>query len=617
MTIIFRQQLCYQLIIIQSILFISHSQNFPYLNKNVCELIIKTGNSTVFSSCSIEEEWLDVYQYQTDRNFKEVYESPESIRRSFTIDYQKDSESSPKKNPIILSSISVSNTNPDYLKPIILSNTFPYTLHQGDSFDFIVEYNCKDMWDDVKITISINGEKDPINFFVKKICNRKYLYTSNFSYFVLLLFYIIFIHFSRVDFLIHKEHFVQINIKELIQAKNVENIFYTTIIIIGIIIFFISIGYIYIISFFFATLLSVICVKSFVKFIFSLLIPSIMDKFEAKSCYLLYFKFTGPKIFYYAIAIAIYVFWFICPFKLVKIILNNVIVFIVTYYTIHKINFRNFIMIATLFFLVILYQMILLITYDGLVTKNTNPTFDLTTHLIIDAPIRFVLPDLVSSPFDEIYFFSTIDLVLLGFLLRYLEGLSLVNERYLTIGLYNAYLGLMINLFVFYIFKIYPPLYFVPCMLVIAGLLIYAFIAGDFLKFWNLDKMKKLSKKELFDVPLGIIGADHSEDYANLSPEYIPPNVYIVGGEKRDEDGMNLEMNELTNNLNRYDFMSSLEASYDEKSPKENKETSGNENKNLNTRGKINSKEILKKTDNKTEMKEIKDNFSFKVQKDE
>lgn len=261
--------------------------------------------------------------------------------------------------------------------------------------------------------------------------------------------------------------------------------------------------------------------------------------------------------------------------------------------------------------------MILLITYDGLVTKNTNPTFDLTTHLIIDAPIRFVLPDLVSSPFDEIYFFSTIDLVLLGFLLRYLEGLSLVNERYLTIGIYNAYLGLVINLFLFYIFKIYPPLYFVPCMLVIAGLLIYAFIAGDFLKFWNLDKMKKLSKKELFDVPLGIIGADHSEDYANLSPEYIPPNVYIVGGEKRDEDAMNLEMNELTNNLNRYDFMSSLEASYDEKSPKENKEHSGNENKSLNTKGKINSKEILKKTDNKKEMKEIKDNFSFKVQKDE
>lgn len=616
MTIIFRQKLCYKLTIIQAILFLTYSQTFPYLNKNVCDLIIKTENSTVFSSCLVQEEWLDVNQFQTDRNFKEVYESSKSTRRSFTIDYHKDSESSPKKNAIILSSITVSNTNPNYLKPIILSNSFPYTLHQGDTFDFIVDYNCKDMWDDVKIMIGINGEKESINFFVKKICCKKYLYTSNFSYFVLLLFYIIFIHFSRLDFLIHKEHFVQINIKELIQAKNVENIFYTTIIIIGIIIFFISIGYIYIISFFFVALLSVICIKSFIKFIFSLIIPSIMDKFESKSCYLLYFKLTCPKVFCYGIAFAIYLFWFICPFKVAKIILNNVIVFIVTYYIIHKINFRNFIMIATLFFLVILYQMILLIAYDGLVTKNTNATFDLTTHLIIDAPIRFVLPDLVPSPFDEIYFFSTIDLVLLGFLLRYLECLSLINEKYLTVGLYNSYLGLMINLFIFYIFKIYPPLYFVPCVLVIAGLLIYAFIAGDFLKFWNLDKMKKLSNKNLFDVPLGIIGADHSEDYANLSPEYIPPNVYIVGGEKKDEDGMNLEMNELANNLNRFDFMSSLEASYDEKiSSKGNKDP--NENKNLNTKGKQNSKEMLKKPDNKTEMKEIKDSFSFKVKKNE
>ena len=228
----------FHIIIITNIIVIS--QEFSCSNPNVKDLTIKTDNNIILSSCVISEEWLDVSQFQTDTNFKEVYESPESTRRSFTLDYKQDTETNLKKAPLVISSISASSRNKDYLNPVIYSNRFPYTLNQGDTLDFIVEYNCKDLWDDLEISIRIHGEEKPLNLYVKKICKSDYIDTANFSYFVLIFFYLIFMYFSRLDFLIHKEHFVQINIKELLQAKNVENIFYTTLIIIGIIIFFIS-----------------------------------------------------------------------------------------------------------------------------------------------------------------------------------------------------------------------------------------------------------------------------------------------------------------------------------------------------------------------------------------
>ena len=585
----------FHIIIITNIIVISHSQEFSCSNPNVKDLTIKTDNHIILSSCVISEEWLDVSQFQTDTNFKEVYESPESTRRSFTLDYKQDTETNLKKDPLVISSISASSRNKDYLNPVIYSNRFPYTLNQGDTLDFIVEYNCKDLWDDLEISIRIHGEDKPLNLYVKKICKSDYIDTANFSYFVLICFYLIFMYFSRLDFLIHKEHFVQINIKELLQAKNVENIFYTTLIIIGIIIFFISFGYIYVITFIFSTLLSVICVKSLVKFIFSLIIPSLMDKLESNYCFFLSFKLTAPKIFCYLVSLGIYICWFIVPWNIAKIILNNFIVFIITYYTIHKINFKNFPMILTLLILIIIYQFTLLVVYDGLIIKSTNPTFDLTTHLVITAPIRFILPDLVSSPFDEIYFFSIMDLVLLGFILRYCEFLSFYDGNYISFTLYASYIGIIINLILFYVFKIYPPLYLFPCLLSTITGIIYAIFKGDVSLVWNLDKLKKVSKKELFDVPLGIIGADHSEDFANLSSGYIPPNVYKVDGQEKDEDGMNLEMNEINNKSDG--LSSSMDISEDEKKSLKRELNQMNSN-------------------SKTEMNEIKDSFSFKVNKD-
>ena len=141
----------FHIIIITNIIVISHSQEFSCSNPNVKDLTIKTDNNIILSSCVISEEWLDVSQFQTDTNFKEVYESPESTRRSFTLDYKQDTETNLKKAPLVISSISASSRNKDYLNPVIYSNRFPYTLNQGDTLDFIVEYNCKDLWDDLEI----------------------------------------------------------------------------------------------------------------------------------------------------------------------------------------------------------------------------------------------------------------------------------------------------------------------------------------------------------------------------------------------------------------------------------------------------------------------------------
>ncbi len=464
---------------------------------NLCDLIITTENHTILSNCLISESWRDNLDVMSSQIFEKTYEKSITKRRMFNIEYKDNSQET--KNPILINKIEISSINGNkYLVPELLSIDFPYSLEQGDSFDIIIEYNCIKKWDDIKISLDITGEEKNIKtyFLYKKICEANYRNKPNFTYFFLCLSFIIIVILSTYDFLITKINFVKINIQEIMQVKNAENILMATSIILVIILFFIIIGYIKIISFVFSSLMSIISVKSFLKSLFKMFIPNLNDKFEKQTYYIKNLKMDNSKLITYIISILIYIFWFISEnYKFyIQIIVNNFIVFIIIYFSEHKINWQSFYFVVLIFLIVFIYQLTFIFYLEGLPTPSKSTVYNITTKLTFNIPIRFILPDFIKSPYDEVYFFSIVDCIICGFILRYCEKSEILSKNYYKIAYCATYVGILINLFLFYVLRFAPPMHMIPSLLSILSVIIYSITKKETWIFMDLEA--QIAQKE-------------------------------------------------------------------------------------------------------------------------
>ena len=193
---------------------------------NLCDLEITTDNHRILSNCIISDSWRDNLDVMSSQIFEKTYEKSGTKRRIFNIEFKDNTQIT--KSAILINNVEVSSTHGNkYLNPKLFSIKVPYLLEQGDSFDFIIEYNCIRKWDDIKISLNITGEHKNIKtqFLYKKICETTYKNKPNFTYFFLVISFIIIIFLCRHDFLINSMNFVQINIQEIMQTKNAENIF--------------------------------------------------------------------------------------------------------------------------------------------------------------------------------------------------------------------------------------------------------------------------------------------------------------------------------------------------------------------------------------------------------
>ena len=485
---------------------------------NLCDLEITTDNHRILSNCIISDSWRDNLDVMSSQIFEKNYEKSGTKRRIFNIEFKDNTQIT--KSAILINNVEVSSTHGNkYLNPKLFSIKVPYLLEQGDSFDFIIEYNCIRKWDDIKISLNITGEHKNIKtqFLYKKICETTYKNKPNFTYFFLVISFIIIIFLCRHDFLINSMNFVQINIQEIMQTKNAENIFMISSLILVIILFFIIIGYIKIISFIFSSLMSIICIKSFIKSIFKILIPKITYKLEQKEFYIKTIKFEMSNIITYCLSILIYFFWFISEnYRFyTQIILNNCIVFIIIYFSEHKINWQSFYFVILMFLVVFIYQCAFLFYIDGIPTLSSNTVYNITTKLMINIPIRFILPDFIKSPYDEIYFFSIVDSIICGFIIRYCENSAILSEKYFNISLYASYIGLLFNLLLFYCFRFAPPMHMLPSLFSILSVIIYSVIKKETWIFFDLEEQRKEKQDIIFE-------RDNEDDF-NF---YTPPNHY-------------------------------------------------------------------------------------------
>ena len=505
--------------IIIFLLFIKTNQSSDYdfldlknNNSSICDLKISTDNLVIFDKCILSPEWKLILEKTSSQNAIQVYENKETSRRVFNIEYVMDTHKSQKDikfNNILIDVFDKKN----YLNNINITNKFPLTLKKGDNFDVIAEYKDYNITY-VDIVISINmdsniGSKNcTLNFGYKKIVTDEFIQKIDLSYLFLTIIFIVFVFLLRLKFLVDETQFIKIHIDEIIQGQNAETIFAVVGLVLTIFLFLIIIKYTYYISFFFSVLLAILSVKSFFKYLFKVLLPSI-SSLEKKYLNIKYFQLDYSNIIFYSVSIFIIVYWYYVTddFLYVHTFLNDIIFFIIVYFIVHKLNLKNFYVIMVISFTVIVYQLIKMILDENTVQKDDNNVFYITTRFIIDVPIRFILKDLVDSPFEEIYFFSIVDIVLIGFVIHYCEDTYHLSKIYLMISIYGTFIGLIINMFIFYGFNFAPPMAIIPLFINIISLLVYSIYQKQFFDFVDLEskemqELKEMAKiQEIQDIP--------------------------------------------------------------------------------------------------------------------
>ena len=478
-------------------------------NNSICDLKISTDNLIIFEKCILSDEWKLFLEKTTSQNALEVYELKEAKRRVFNLDYIIDNHKT--QQDIIIKNITVKTYYKNtYINNINISiaNKFPIFMKKGDNFDVIVEYFDYDLlYLNLILSIymqnNLNGKIIQLNFGYKKIISNEFNKKINLSYLFLIIFFILFIFLIRIKFLITENQFIRIHIDEIMQGKNAETIFVVIGIVLTILLFFMIIKYIYYITFIFSILLAVVSVKSFFKYFFKVILPSFTNFLDNKYINIKHHKIEYSNIIFYPMSILVIIFWYNLSDEnnfSMHTFLNDIIFFTIVYFIVHKLNLKNFYIITGISFFVIIYQVIKMVVEENNIQEDTNNIFYITTRFTIDVPIRFILKDFVDSPFDEIYFFSILDIIMIGFIIHYCENTFHLSKIYLMISIYGTIIGLIINMILFYGVRLSPPMSTVPLFINIISLIGYSVYQKQFKEFMDIEVNIKNDNAELKEI---------------------------------------------------------------------------------------------------------------------
>lgn len=472
-------------------------------NSSICDLRITTDKFIIFEKCELSPEWKLYLEKTTSQNSLEVYEDKETPIRVINIEYLIDNHKS--QPDIKFTNIEIkAYFDKIFINKINITNEFPMNLKIGDNFDIIIEYgNMNYTYINLVIDIFMKNDLDSslidLNFGYSKILFNEYNEKIDLSYVFLVLFFIICIFLLRLKFLIEENQFIVIHIDEIMQGKNAEIIFVVVGILLTILLFFMIIKFIFYITFVFSILLALISVKSFYKYLFKVVLPSKVQSLDDKVIRIKNYNLEYSNIVFYPLSILTIVFWYNISDETFDLhtYLNDIIFFTIVYFNVHKLNLKNFFIITGISFGFIIYQVIKIAVDDDKIQKDKNNVYYITTRFIIDVPIRFILKDFLESPFEEIYFFSILDISLIGYIVHYCDFTYHLSEVYFRISIYGTILGLIINIFLFYGLKFAPPMSLIPLFICIVSLIVYSIHKKQFFDFMDLDKEEAQDSQEM------------------------------------------------------------------------------------------------------------------------
>ena len=538
-------------------------------------------NEIILNNCDIRDNWKS-----ENSNFYKIlktnFEEENIPQRTFRIKYHNkenlvDAEphyeidsnynSSPKIKEFITINkielkvenfISVAGTYSDdfnnYKIPKLSGiSKFPLILEEGDSYDFFINYNCDryiylSEWFNIKIDIQIE-DKYSIQFDYVKICSFKFKKRFNFTYLFLILLFLSVSYLCEKDILIFNVHIIKINVEEIVHFKYAELILIVILIIAAVLILLAILGIFTFAVYIAGFLLSLISIKFLLKSLIALVFP-VFDNYASNNKWNvniipgLATQVSLSKIIYYICSFCILSLWL---FYFNDIFLANFISFAISYLLIKKITFNNFYLIIALYVIVIIYDIIYMIIWKNI---YFGEYFMLSSVLFVNIPVKFLIPEIISTPFKTNYFFSIMDVILVGFITEYLKKYYSIKKDRLILkyGRYGLFLGLGFNLLFFYAFNMYFPFFFWPGLFLIMIVTGYTIWNKQFYKlvyieiieehynlpnknFIEINEKEKLTHKKI-SIPMKIFTTDQSEDFkkVNSTPvkkKYTPPPFSI------------------------------------------------------------------------------------------
>ncbi len=476
-------------------------------------------NVEILKDCEIQKMWKtrDDILKSCDSP-KRVIEGEDNNRRAFRFSYLKSNQISNLTESIIINRINMEY--PNKIAQSSLTKT-KLILNPGDIIDIYLKYDCfindnnsrndfNENWYKIKILLEFKS-LDTLSFEFIKVCDASYIESFDTSHLIIICFIFLVVFLSTKEFL--KSKFEVIVVEKYTEIRNPENL-----LVIGLVISLILI-FIGVINIFESWITLVILIIGPVSIAMiteaSLKYNEILTHLENRSYEI---PFLGSISFLFSSCLLLGIIITIIYFYTENWIFNNIIAIAVALITIRLFKFTNFKLILMMFLIRIFYDIIWTLFNSQYFTENYKLSHNSSNHL----PIKFVCPEFSSTPFNSCNFLPIADIILPGFLNNYLK---IFDEKkggnlYFLTSTISLGFGLILNMIVYYLYKLPLPLFLFTGPIIITTIIVIAFNKGDFNKIIegfsstllenNLDKnMKKLSFQQKI----------------KSNVEYVPPKL--------------------------------------------------------------------------------------------
>lgn len=462
-------------------------------------------NVDILRDCEVSEMWRSrSMALKSCESPKRAIEGEDNLRRAFRFSYI--ASQNPNQNADLTeSSIIISKMSLEFPKSAAESTLTKskLTLNPGDVHDIYLNYDCKyseessasrDNWYKLKVSLEFaDGLSQSFEFI--KVCNASYIESVDASHFIILSFIFLVAYLSTKDFL--KSRFEVIIVEKYTEMRNPENLMLIGLVVSLILIFLAVTG-------FFAswtTFVIIILAPISIAMIGEALLKynDTLTHLESRSYEI---PFIGSISFLFSLCLGFGLILVSLYFYTENWLLNNLIAIALALITIRLFKFTNFKLILIMFSLRFLYDLVWSYYYSQYFSENFRLSNSSQNHL----PIKFLCPEFAATPFNSCNFLPIADIILPGILCTYAK----IFDESKGINLYfwasNASLaaGLILNMFVYYSYKLPLPSFLFSGPLMILAVVIIAHNKGHFHKFVegfsstllenNLDKnIRKIS----------------------------------------------------------------------------------------------------------------------------
>lgn len=483
-------------------------------------------NVDILNNCEIQPMWRSrVESLKSCESPKRVIEGEDNIRRAFRFKYDvENSREFHSNNTSISDRISINRISLEFPSSVAESSLTKskIVLNPGDVIDIYINYDClnkenssaEQNWYKIKFNLEFGGASGEQvqyqSFEFIKVCNASYIEALDISQIIVICFIFVVVYFSTKDIL--KSKFEVIVVEKYTEIRNPENLLLVAFVVCLVLTFLGVVGlfekWISLIIFIISPISIAMIGEALMRYY------DVLSHLEHRSYEI---PFIGSISFLFTSCLGIGLFITLIYYYSQNWIFNNLIAVAVSIITIRLFRFTSFKLISIMFCLRFIYDLTWSIFNSQYYTEN----FKLSNLSANFLPIKFLCPEFIPTPFNTCNFLPIADVILPGILLTFSKIFD--ESKYTTIYFMSSNIaligGLVINMFVFYSYKLPLPSFLFTGPFMMVTILVIANNKADLHKL--LDGFSSTILENHLEKNLKKIS--FRQKLSNQNIEYNPP----------------------------------------------------------------------------------------------